>query len=156
MAAAVADYRPQQADVDLGTKHRRSAEGLTLSLEPTPDLLKLCSDHARPDQLMVGFALEPSDRLEESARSKLARKGIDVIVANPLETMGSDTIHARLIGNTDRSVTLDTQTDGRVTKPEFARWLIDQLDQLIQLRITTHDADQEKRPSSESSPHAPF
>jgi phosphopantothenoylcysteine decarboxylase/phosphopantothenate--cysteine ligase len=94
MAAAVADYRPRIAAGDLDRKHRRTDAGMTIQLEPTPDLLAGCSKIRRPDQLLVGFALEPRDELLASARAKLTRKGLDLIVANPLETMDAPTIEA--------------------------------------------------------------
>lgn len=127
MAAAVADYRPAPDEIDPGSKRRRSKEGLTLRLESTPDLLMGCSSRARPDQLLVGFALEPEADLLASARAKLARKSIDLVVANPLETMDSTGIHAWLLGNPDRGVVLQTRTDGPIPKAEFAAWLLDHL-----------------------------
>ena len=45
---------------------------------------------------MVGFALEPAERLERAAREKLARKSLDAIVANPLETMNAPDIDGTL------------------------------------------------------------
>jgi|TARA_R110000782_G_scaffold20675_19_gene55950 phosphopantothenoylcysteine decarboxylase/phosphopantothenate--cysteine ligase len=134
MAAAVADYRPAQDEVDRGAKRRRTGEGLTLRLVATPDLLARCSANARPDQLLVGFALEPEDTMMDSARSKLARKGIDLVVANPLETMDSSTVRAVLIGNPERGVDVQQSTDGRITKADFAGWLLDQITPLVRNR----------------------
>ncbi len=127
MAAAVADYRPAPGEVDLGGKRRRQGAGMTLHLEPTPDLLAGCSANATPDQLLVGFALEPSADMIASGKRKLVRKNIDLIVANPLETMDSDGIAATLIGNADRGVSTNESTDGRIAKPEFAGWLLDRI-----------------------------
>jgi len=144
MAAAVADYRPRKSEVEPTEKRRRIEGELTLTLESTPDLLGGCSKVARNDQLLVGFALEPKERLISSAKSKLTRKNIDLIVANALETMDSDSIEATLIGNPDRGVHQLSSTQGVISKIEFARWLIDQLtplcDQRIQMRtgITTN------------------
>lgn len=121
MAAAVADYRP--AGPQPQGKIRRTEQGLSLALEPTPDLLAGLSAGKRSDQLLVGFALEPADRLEESARSKLARKGLDAIVANTLETMDSESIEATVFYSTGDAV----WTGGCILKPEFAGWLLDRL-----------------------------
>ena len=134
MAAAVADYRPAPGEVDLEAKRRRKAGELTLRLESTPDLLARCAERARPDQLLVGFALEPRDRLMESAMGKLERKNIDLIIANALETMDSGSIEAFLIGNPARGFNLHAQTPGVISKPQFARWLIDQLTPLTDQR----------------------
>lgn len=144
MAAAVADYRPVPGEVNTAGKRRREGGELSIKLESTPDLLAGCSAKARPDQLLVGFALEPRDRLLESALRKLERKNIDLIVANPLETMDADSIEATLIANSTRNMDLRLDTPGAITKPQFAKWLIEQLTPLTQQRIkplsgnTTH------------------
>ncbi len=124
MAAAVADYRPAADEVDLAGKRKRSAGSLTLHLEPTPDLLARCSSRASQSQLLVGFALEPREQMIESARSKLDRKNIDLIVANELDTMDSTSINATLVGNPSRGIDLEIATEGRIPKSEFANWLL--------------------------------
>ncbi len=133
MAAAVADYRPaplgpEQAATD--GKLRRSKTGLTLHLEATPDLLSACAAGKRPDQIVVGFALEPRSRLIASATEKLVRKRLDLIVANPLETMDSDTIEATVLwaDGTTRF------TPGAITKDEFAPWLLAQIESAVRVR----------------------
>lgn len=137
MAAAVADYRPAPDEIDLTAKRRRDDAGLTLRLEPTPDLLARCSSRSRPDQLLVGFALEPEAEMEASARRKLQRKDIDLIVANPLETMDSSTIRALLLGNPDRGHNTRVTTPGRITKADFGTWLLDHLTPLVRARART-------------------
>jgi len=134
MAAAVADYRPVAEEVDMKGKRRREGGELSIRLESTPDLLAGCSNNARPDQLLVGFALEPRDRLLHSAQRKLQKKNIDLIVANPLETMDADSIEATLIGNPDRGMDMQLDTPGVITKAQFAHWLIEQLTPLTQQR----------------------
>ncbi len=127
MAAAVADYRPKpllnRPDALQG-KLKRSEGALTLELEPTPDLLACCSKLRRPGQTLVGFALEPRDRLMESAQSKIVRKGLDLIVANPLETMDAPTIEATLLGPSG----IVAQTGGSMPKDAFADWLLDRIE----------------------------
>lgn len=120
MAAAVADYRPVTSPNAPEQKLRRTDNRLILELDPTPDLLAACGKRKRPDQLLVGFALEPQDRLLSSAASKLERKNIDLIVANPLETMDAPTIHATVL---TRHGTRH-HTDGPIPKPDFAPWLL--------------------------------
>ncbi|HEX8875125.1 MAG TPA: phosphopantothenoylcysteine decarboxylase [Phycisphaerales bacterium] len=118
MAAAVADYRPKAVQTD--GKIKRAAAGLTLELEATPDLLAELGSNRREGQRLIGFALEPRDRLVESAKSKLERKRVDAIVANELETMDAETIRATVFTKT-RSI----DTPGMLHKTAFAPWLLD-------------------------------
>ncbi len=85
MAAAVADFRPVR-EVAHKIKKGEQARGLRLELEPTPDILSLCSEQ-KTTQLMVGFAAE-TERVVEQAREKLARKRLDLIVANDVSRPG--------------------------------------------------------------------
>jgi len=130
MAAAVADYRPTMTpDARAGVKQgklRRSGP-ITLTLEPTPDLLATAAATKRADQVFVGFALESSEGLEAAARAKLASKGIDMIVANPLETMDSPTIRASLFAMDRKSPADGQTTPGAITKAAFADWLLDRV-----------------------------
>lgn len=119
MAAAVADYRPVRTNPG---KLPRRPERLVVELEPTPDLLARCAAARRPGQFIVGFALEPEEVLEHNAREKLVRKGVDAIVANPLETMGASTIRARVVTAGGEVAVGDAP---RRTKAEFAAELMD-------------------------------
>lgn len=119
MAAAVADYRPARSAAG---KLRREATGLTLALEPTPDLLAECGRSKRPDQCLIGFALEPADRLLESAREKLQRKNLDAIIANPLATMEAGEIEATILRPHQDPLVVPRQS-----KEAFAAWLLDHL-----------------------------
>jgi len=77
-AAAVADYRPiQRAD----QKIKKSSGSLTITLERTPDILSQVAS-ARPDgMLVIGFAAE-TENLVENARQKLLNKNLDAVIAN--------------------------------------------------------------------------
>ncbi|HHH35341.1 MAG TPA: bifunctional phosphopantothenoylcysteine decarboxylase/phosphopantothenate--cysteine ligase CoaBC [Gammaproteobacteria bacterium] len=78
-AAAVADYRPREVRPD---KLKKEAATLVLELERTPDILAEVA--ALPDgPFTVGFAAETRN-VEHYARAKLAAKGLDMIVANPV------------------------------------------------------------------------
>ena len=120
MAAAVADYRPKIDPAVFNGKFRRTSEPLKIELEPTPDLLAEVARTRRADQMMVGFALEPRAELETSARAKLTRKKIDLVVGNPLETMDSDTIEAMVLSVDGQRV----DTPGMMQKKAFAPWLM--------------------------------
>jgi phosphopantothenoylcysteine decarboxylase/phosphopantothenate--cysteine ligase len=123
MAAAVADYRPQPARE---AKLPRRGEPLLLKLEPTPDLVAGCAARKRAGQRIIGFALEELRALEPRAREKLRDKGLDLIIANPLGTMGSAQVAATLFTATGQTVRMPMQEDGAVgvPKPQFARWLL--------------------------------
>ncbi|HVU63198.1 MAG TPA: phosphopantothenoylcysteine decarboxylase [Phycisphaerales bacterium] len=132
MAAAVADYRPKAGAAGAGVagKISRKEGGLTLELESTPDLLGACGASRRAGQVLVGFALEPAARLLASAAAKLKRKGVDLIVANPLETMDAPEVDATVIG----AGGVVAKTDGKMTKERFAGWLLDVIDGFARTR----------------------
>jgi len=124
MAAAVADYRPKPLAALSGGKFRRSNEPVVLELEPTPDLLAEVSSRRLPGQRLVGFALEPRAAMLESALAKLERKKVDLVVANPLETMDSLEIEGVVVGPGGKAI-----LPPRVSMPkaEFASWLVEVL-----------------------------
>ncbi len=127
MAAAVSDYRPVRTQAG---KMPRADTNLVVELEPTPDLVAQCAERRRAGQRIVGFALEEPDKLEERALEKLRRKKLDALVANPLATMGSEKVRARLF-IPDGSVIAPpepAQEDGSLSKKDFARWLIEWID----------------------------
>ena len=128
MAAAVADYRPTDGRMD--GKMSRGTESIQLNLEPTPDLLSELAATRQPDQYVVGFALEPRAHLDGNARGKLARKHLDAIVANPLETMEAESIAGRIYFKDGSS----HAPDQRLTKSQFAAWLLDRLAEPITAR----------------------
>ncbi len=80
MAAAVADFRPGQAQP--GKIAREAGGTLELSLEKTEDVLAGLAPRRRGDQTVVGFAAEHGTGAIQRARAKLARKGLDAIVFN--------------------------------------------------------------------------
>lgn len=84
MAAAVADFRPAAV---ASSKIKKAGGVPELVLEPTPDILASLGAHRRDDQTLVGFAAETHD-LRTNAADKLARKGIDLIVANDVSAPG--------------------------------------------------------------------
>jgi len=84
-AAAVADYRPAARAAE---KIKKFDSSLTLSLEPTPDILAEVSRDRREGLLVIGFAAE-TERVVENAREKLRRKNLDAVVANDLTQDGA-------------------------------------------------------------------
>ncbi|MGH9449042.1 MAG: bifunctional phosphopantothenoylcysteine decarboxylase/phosphopantothenate--cysteine ligase CoaBC [Terriglobia bacterium] len=78
MAAAVADY---QAESVASRKLKKSNGSLTIRLKPTRDILTEIGRRRRHGQLLVGFAAE-TDNVLENAAEKLASKNLDLMVAN--------------------------------------------------------------------------
>lgn len=118
-AAAVGDWRPR---VRHDRKIKRSSAGLTLELEPCPDILAAMARRRQPGQVLVGFAAE-TDRVEENARAKLAAKGIDWIAANAVGGPGSG------FGSEDNALLLlgrdgSRRALGPAPKREVARALV--------------------------------
>ena len=86
LCAAVADFTPDNKATE---KIKREKGGnLLLELKPTPDIAASLGAAKRPDQRLVGFALE-TNNAESNARDKLARKNLDFIVLNSLEDKGA-------------------------------------------------------------------
>jgi phosphopantothenoylcysteine decarboxylase/phosphopantothenate--cysteine ligase len=85
MAAAPADYRPRSVS-DTKIKKAEDGSAPALELEQNPDILaEISYDRARPGSVIVGFAAETGDASSsvlDLARTKLARKGCDLLVVN--------------------------------------------------------------------------
>ena len=123
-AAAVADYRPANVS---GQKLKRTGS-ITLELEPTEDILAEVVRRRRPGQLIVGFAAETENRME-NGRAKLLRKGADAIVVNDVSSEG-----VGIDADVNAATFLTTTT--AIELPEMAkRKLADRiLDEVIALR----------------------
>ncbi|MFZ6002731.1 MAG: bifunctional phosphopantothenoylcysteine decarboxylase/phosphopantothenate--cysteine ligase CoaBC [Actinomycetota bacterium] len=89
MAAAVADFRPVRAAAQ---KIKKAGGAPEIDLEPTTDILAALGTRRRAGQTIVGFAAE-TDELWANAADKLARKGIDMIVANDVSAPGAGFEH---------------------------------------------------------------
>ena len=77
-AAAIADYRPvQRAD----QKIKKSTDSITLTLERTPDVLSQVATSRANGLLVIGFAAE-TENVVENAKEKMRAKKLDAIVAN--------------------------------------------------------------------------
>ena len=85
LCAAVADFTPK---VSADKKIKRKGDNLTLELQPTRDIAAALGEVKREGQVMVGFALETNDELD-NARKKLKEKNLDFIVMNSLQDKGA-------------------------------------------------------------------
>ncbi len=128
-AAAVADYRPV---AKLEQKIKRDKEPVTLSLQPTTDILASVAKN-KGERLVVGFAAE-TQAVAENARKKLVAKNADMIVANDVTAEGAgfdhDTNIVTLFARDGRDLPLP-----RMSKSEVAQRI---LDEVVRLRSVLH------------------
>ena len=120
-AAAVADYCP--ANVSDG-KVKKSDGELSIELERTQDILKYLGENKPKHQFLCGFSMETQNMLENS-REKLAKKNLDMIVANNLKVagagFGTDT-------NIVTMITKDTETELEImSKSDVANCILDEI-----------------------------
>jgi phosphopantothenoylcysteine decarboxylase/phosphopantothenate--cysteine ligase len=130
-AAAVADYYRADAPAQ---KEKKTAARLSLQLDPTPDILAECG-RKKGDRLLVGFAAETQNLLEE-ARRKLESKNCDMVVANLVSKPGvgfeSDDNEVVLVMRTGDAIPVQ-----RAAKNAIAHRIFDEM---IKLRLTLHSA----------------
>lgn len=84
MAAAVADYRPATVAEH---KIKKSDGEMSIPLERTTDIIGTLTQRKK-QQFICGFSMETQNMLENS-RAKLAKKNLDMIVANNLKVAGA-------------------------------------------------------------------
>ncbi len=120
-AAAVADYRPSCVYEDKMKKHDGDSN---LPLERTADILQYLGEHRHPGQFLCGFSMETQNMLENS-RKKLAKKHVDMMVANNLKVAGAG------FGTDTNIVTLITANSEaelpQLSKEETAARIFDQI-----------------------------
>jgi phosphopantothenoylcysteine decarboxylase/phosphopantothenate--cysteine ligase len=119
-AAAVADYRPVVV-----SDHKLKRMGpITLELAPTEDILAEVVRRRQPGQLIIGFAAETENRME-NGRAKLLRKGADAIVVN---TVSSDGVGIEADTNAATFLTLTTSIEvPQMPKRQLADRIFDEI-----------------------------
>ncbi|WP_276131819.1 bifunctional phosphopantothenoylcysteine decarboxylase/phosphopantothenate--cysteine ligase CoaBC [Polluticoccus soli] len=85
LAAAVADYRPDQV---ADQKIKKQGDTLDIRLTKNKDILASLGGSKKAGQVLVGFALETTNELE-NAKGKLDAKNADMIVLNSLKDEGA-------------------------------------------------------------------
>ncbi len=119
MTAAVADYRPVRP---YDGKLKKTEGPLILELTRNPDILRTLAPRKGP-RVVVGFALEVQDAEAEALR-KLQSKGMDLLVLNGPDNLGSETARCRLLTRQGFEAPLE------LTKAELAEVLIDRVEGL--------------------------
>ena len=103
MAAAVADFTPVAVAEQ---KIKKSTGTPEILLQPTVDILATLGAQRPPSQVLVGFAAETSDLVENAAK-KLAAKGVDLMVANDVAAdqvgFGHDTNAVVILSDAENS-----------------------------------------------------
>lgn len=100
-AAAVADYTPVQVASE---KIKKKDGDNAIALTRTKDILGWLGENRKPGQFLCGFSMETENMLDNS-RAKLAKKNVDMIVANNLKVQGAG------FGGDTNVVTLITPED---------------------------------------------
>jgi len=101
-AAAPCDFQPVQFSEQKLTKSNAATEFL-LRLETTPDILATLGRMKRPDQWILGFALETQNG-RKGALEKLRRKNCDLIVLNGPESIGREDVTVDVFDVRERHV----------------------------------------------------
>lgn len=111
-SAAVADYTPVTIQKN---KIKKTDKILNLKLKKTIDIINYVSKHKVEKQKVIGFALE-SKNLLNYAKDKLKNKKLDMIVANPTETIGSKFSKPIFIFKNGDIKKLDSATKNNIAK----------------------------------------
>ena len=138
-AAAVADYATAEAS---NQKMKKANDTLELTLQRTPDILREVARARRNGQLIIGFAAE-TENLLENAWEKLISKDLDAIVANDVSTAdgGFDSANnAIAILFRDRPDTIELPL---MPKEEAAHRILDELVKLRKGNARTAAAQKE-------------
>lgn len=126
-AAAVADYRPRETAPH---KIKKTGEPLVITLEKNPDILSELGQMKKPGQILVGFAAE-TQNLIDNAREKISKKNLDMIVANNVALSGAGF-------NADTNIVKLLYKDGnmeelpKMSKDEVARIILDKIHRYCQ------------------------
>jgi phosphopantothenoylcysteine decarboxylase / phosphopantothenate---cysteine ligase len=128
-AAAVADFRPATYRSQKITKD--AGDFTEIAIVRTPDILAELGAN-KGNRILVGFAAE-TDREEERGRTKLRRKGLDLIVVNRIDAadsgFGVDVNRALILGAD--GTTIDVPL---MTKAALASVILDQVEGLLRRR----------------------
>ncbi len=120
-SAAVADYKPSNVSDE---KVKKKEGDMVIPLERTQDILKFLGEHKKEGQFLCGFSMETQNMLENS-RAKLAKKNLDMIIANNLKVTGAgfgvDTNVVTMITE-DQKIELEI-----MSKADVAKNILDQI-----------------------------
>ncbi len=114
MAAAVADYTPKETFKE---KVKKKEGDINIEFIRTPDILKSLGKQKKKGQVLVGFAMETENELENATR-KLESKNADLIILNSLNDEGagfnSDTNKVTFVYPDNKSIEFELKSKSRV------------------------------------------
>ena len=87
LCAAVADFTPEQT-AEHKIKKLPGQTTMTINMALTTDIAATLGQRKRPDQRLIGFALETNNEMQNAQR-KLQSKNLDMIVLNSLQDAGA-------------------------------------------------------------------
>jgi phosphopantothenoylcysteine decarboxylase/phosphopantothenate--cysteine ligase len=126
LAAAVADYTPKYKS---DTKIKKKDITFDLELVKTVDIASELGKNKKKGQLMVGFALETDDEIE-NAKNKLCSKNLDFIVLNSLKDEGAgfakDTNKITIIGKDNKITNFELKSKKEVAS-DIVQTIMDHL-----------------------------
>ncbi len=129
MSAAVADYTPAET---FDNKLKKKSTPLTISLKPTKDILKELGNKKNENQILVGFALETNNEIN-NAKNKLKKKNLDFIVMNSLNDKGAgfnyDTNKITIIDKYNKIANFELKS-----KTDVAEDIINKIVEIIRLK----------------------
>ena len=131
-AAAIADYRPAQRAEQ---KIKKSSDSITLILERTPDVLSQVAASRTNGMLVIGFAAE-TENVVENAKEKLRAKNLDAIVANDVTRADSG------FDSATNAITIIRRDENPIALPVLSkREAADRiLDVIVQMKYAQRDS----------------
>lgn len=116
LSAAVADFKP----ANISEQKIKKADGnKIISLIPTKDTLAELGKLKKKNQLLIGFALETENEIE-NAKTKIKNKNLDLIILNSLNDKGagfkSDTNKISIINKNNKITTFELKSKENVAK----------------------------------------
>lgn len=129
-AAAVCDFKPAEA-LQQKFKKQNAATEITIRFIQNPDILKTISNHKYRPKIVVGFAAE-TENLLENAKQKLLSKGCDIVIAN-------DVSDGKVFGHDNNNISVvmhhAVEEVGNVSKEEVAFQIVNKISKLLKNRI---------------------
>jgi phosphopantothenoylcysteine decarboxylase/phosphopantothenate--cysteine ligase len=126
MAAAPSDFRPAS---EAPQKIKKGRTAPKIVLEPTEDILKSTIARRKKKSVIVGFALETTDGLQ-NAKAKLKSKELDFVVLNnatePGAGFGVDTNRVTVIARDGKPEELEL-----MSKTDLAEVLLDRVERVL-------------------------